>query len=120
MRAKLVDRVNYLPQPFEESLRELAELSFPTKLSTYAAAGRPLLVHCPDYASLAPLFADHPLGAICTSLKPVDMVRAIEQLADDSDCYRTAATCVAELAATEFSQEHYRNQFLRFMGLGDE
>jgi len=72
------------------------------------------------YASLAPFSRDQPLGAICTTLNPVDMVESIEQLAGDLDACQAAATCVAELAATEFSQEHYGKQFLRFLGLEEE
>ena len=111
--------VTYLPQPFETSLRDLAELSFPTKLSTYVACGRPVLVHCPDYASLAPFYRGHCMGALCTRLEPDHIAECVQRIAGDLPAYQQAAQCVANLADTEFSQERYRTQFLRFLGLED-
>ncbi len=107
--------LTYLPQPFENRLRDLARLSFPTKLSTYAAAGRPVLVHCPEYASLAPFTQQHRLGVTCTSLAPDRIIKAIAALANDRNAYCQAARVVGDLAATEFSQKHYRRQVEEFL-----
>ena len=112
--------VTYLPQPFETSLRDLAELSFPTKLSTYVACGRPVLVHCPDYASLAPFYRERCMGALCTSLQPERIAECVQRIAGDLPAYQQAARCVAKLADTEFSQEHYRAGFLRFLDLENQ
>ncbi|MEO2035262.1 MAG: hypothetical protein ABGZ35_24560, partial [Planctomycetaceae bacterium] len=46
----------YLPQPFSRAERHLARLSFPTKLSTYIATGRPVILHAPPHASVVPFF----------------------------------------------------------------
>ena len=45
--------LTFLPQPFSDSKRFVAEYSFPTKLSSYLAAGTPCLVLAPAYASLS-------------------------------------------------------------------
>lgn len=58
----------YLPQPFETHLKDLAELSFPTKLSTYLAVGKPILLHAPAYGSIVPLYARYQFGTWCNSL----------------------------------------------------
>ncbi len=52
----------YLPQSFAADNRLFSELSFPTKLSTYLAARRPILLHAPDYASLSGFWRQHLLG----------------------------------------------------------
>lgn len=46
----------YLNYPFSIRARVLRQTSFPTKLSTYIQAARPLLVHAPSDSSIAPLF----------------------------------------------------------------
>jgi hypothetical protein len=58
----------YLPQSFTAENRTLSELSFPTKLSTYLAAQRPILLHAPDYASLTGFWQQHAVGPEIHSL----------------------------------------------------
>lgn len=69
----------YLPQSFLPSLRNLSELSFPTKLSTYVAARCPILLHAPHYASLSDLWSRHALGPICDSLDTAALTAALDQ-----------------------------------------
>ena len=45
--------VLYCPYPYAASLAEVAKYSFPSKIPTYLAAGRPILFHGPTYASPA-------------------------------------------------------------------
>ncbi|MBI3866081.1 MAG: hypothetical protein HY290_29740 [Planctomycetia bacterium] len=58
----------FLPQSFGSELRFFSELSFPTKLSTYVAARRPILLHAPQNASLSAFWDDHDLGPRCNLL----------------------------------------------------
>ena len=58
----------YLPQSFDADSRPFSELSFPAKLSTYVAAGRPILLHAPEYGSLAEFWNKHELGPWCRSV----------------------------------------------------
>jgi hypothetical protein len=50
----------YLSYPFGPLGKVLRETSFPTKLSTYMMAARPLLVHTPPDGSVMPITADEP------------------------------------------------------------
>lgn len=105
----------YLPQPFEAAQRELAELSFPTKLSAYVATGRPVLVHAPPHASL-PVFArTHPLGALCTSLDPAAIAAAIAALAADPARYAEAARDSATIANSVLSRAGFAAQVRAFV-----
>jgi hypothetical protein len=106
----------YLPQAFEPEHRPLTELSFPTKLSAYAGAGRPVLVHSPSYGSLNPLFREHAIGVLCNSLSPEELALQIRQFATNSAAYRTAAENMAQLGSGELSRGrfvHQLNDFLR-------
>jgi hypothetical protein len=49
----------YLNYPFSWRAAVLRQTSFPTKLSTYLLAARPLLAHAPADSSIAPLFNGH-------------------------------------------------------------
>lgn len=68
----------YLPQTFETGRRYFTELSFPTKLSTYVASGRPILLHAPGYASVASYWADYQLGPHCPCLDRAQVRTALE------------------------------------------
>jgi len=45
----------YLNYPFSRQTRVLRQTSFPTKLSTYVMASRPIVMHVPDDSSVIPL-----------------------------------------------------------------
>ncbi|MEZ5942745.1 MAG: hypothetical protein R3C18_15230 [Planctomycetaceae bacterium] len=75
----------YLPQSFEPKLRHLSELSFPTKLSTYVAARRPILLQAPEYASLRKFWTRYPLGPVIESLNEKDVQSGIEVIAQCDD-----------------------------------
>ncbi|MEI7683567.1 MAG: hypothetical protein WCL32_00960 [Planctomycetota bacterium] len=65
--------VLYLNYPFGWFSRVLRETSFPTKLSTYVYAARPLLIHAPPGTSLSGLSSAHSDYAIpWETMDPVD------------------------------------------------
>ena len=106
--------VLYLPQPFEPQLRPLAELSFPTKLSTYLAAGRRVLLHAPDYASLAPFLEKHPVGLRCCSLDKSAVRDSLEQI-----CRLLAANvanAIHQARHDEFNEAVFLNRFAQLVG----
>ena len=109
--------INYLPQPFEASWRPFAELSFPTKLTSYLAAGAPILLHAPPHASLPAFFAKHPFGALCEVLDAGALAKSLQGLCDD-EALRTAARTAGERArAEDFSVARFRASFAEFIGL---
>jgi len=72
----------YLNYPFGRLNRVLGETSFPTKLSTYIYASRPILLHAPEGTSLKDLpKTDGFLGA-WTTLNPEDGSSAIHSMLD--------------------------------------
>lgn len=81
--AKAVDllaecSLNYLPQPFEPDWMPFAKYSFPTKLTTYLAAGVPLLLHTPTYGSLHQFFDRYPFGVRVNSLDSTEIASALK------------------------------------------
>lgn len=111
----------YLPQTFDESLRYFAELSFPTKLSTYVAAGRPILLHAPPYASLSKFWEQHDLGPYCRSLDGDELRRALRRGIEPDDV--DASRWIAELAKVHqgvLSRAEFSRQVRHLVGLGAE
>ena len=96
----------YLPQPFAPHLRDLAELSFPTKLGTYLAAAKPVLLHSPTYGSITPFFERFKLGEICNSLDHEGLRKAIARLC------RLDHTVLQHSINSARKEEFSRNVFL--------
>lgn len=107
----------YLPQPFVEELRELASLSFPTKLSTYLASARPVILHAPEYAAVVPFIKRFPFGRWCDSLDAGQLWAHITSLlADPQECVR----CIRagqDAVATELNANVFLDRFREFAGL---
>ncbi|MCF6289776.1 MAG: glycosyltransferase [Desulfobacterales bacterium] len=109
--------VNYLPHPFEPELYHLAHYSFPTKMSTYLAAGRPVFVHAPPQSSLTPFCTRNQVGMLCESLDPAEIIAGLKKLASDQDYYSESARQVFALTRTEFNKEHFLRSFAEFIGI---
>lgn len=109
--------VNYLPHPFEPELHCLAHYSFPTKLSTYLAAGRPVFVHAPPWSALTPFCTRNQVGILCESLAGPDILSSLERLATDAEFYAESARQAGEFSRTEFSNRNFLRQFFAFVGI---
>ncbi|AIE74666.1 MULTISPECIES: glycosyltransferase [unclassified Synechocystis] len=106
----------YVPYPFASHLRPLAQLSFPTKLSTYVSLGRPVFAHVPQYGSLVDFYDKYPLGALCTSLDAKVIAEKIAALAEDTNLYEASAKTVAWVGEKELSQANFVRQVKNFIG----
>lgn len=106
----------YLPYPFCGFYKEVVRLSFPTKLSTYASFGRPVIVHSPAASSLAEFFGTHPVGILWTDLDPRTLGPQLSRLVADSQFYSLAANAVAHLARTELNSAVFHRRFDEFIG----
>jgi glycosyltransferase involved in cell wall biosynthesis len=109
--------LNYLPHPFEPFLQDFASYSFPTKLSTYVATGRPVFIHAPKYSSLSSFYKDNPIGICCNSLDPVEIVAELDKLVGNQDLYTHAAHQATDVARTEFNMELFYRRFKEFVGI---
>jgi hypothetical protein len=109
----------YLPQPFEAHLQRLARLSFPTKLSTYAATGRPVLLHAPDYASMAEYFRKQSGTIACAELSPQVLADRLHWALSDAGTYACASQASVRMAHNELNDGIFRRQFAELLGMPD-
>ncbi|WP_335222365.1 hypothetical protein [Nostoc sp.] len=76
--------VLYCPYWFDPAFEMEARLSFPSKMTTYLAAGRPIFFHGPDYASPANFLKHNDAGICCHSLETQEIVKTLSLLATDT------------------------------------
>lgn len=92
----------YMSYPFGRRGRVLRTTSFPTKLSTYVMAARPLLLHMPSESSVAFLGATSPYATLWRSSDAEEGAEIIEQLWHNE---RMAQSFHGE--ADDVRQQHY-------------
>jgi hypothetical protein len=107
---------SYLPIPFGAYFTDFAEEAFPTKLSTYLAAGRPVLVHAPTNASVARFCLTHRFGRVCDRMQPDVLAQQIQAL--HASLGETALhAAVEQTFLSQFSREVMRANFAEFIGV---
>jgi glycosyltransferase involved in cell wall biosynthesis len=82
----------YLPQPFYEGARQVAEFSFPNKICTYVPVGKPILLHGPEYGSLVSFFERFPCGPVCSKLPAAELLAQVERAVNDPSLYQSYVT----------------------------
>ena len=107
----------YLPQPFSEAHRPFAELSFPNKLMAYLPAGRPILIHAPEYASLIPFLGSYRVGSASTSLTPDSIVSTVRSMISDQTLPSQAKRESDRAIHEEFNFGRLRNNVLSLLKL---
>jgi hypothetical protein len=112
--------VAYLPQPFTPDKADLARYSFPSKLTTYLAAGTPILLHSPDHGSLSAYHCETPLGAWCNSLDPTAILNALSPLVTDRAIYEQAQRNGRAAFERDFTSSTFQNRFAQFIGAGPD
>lgn len=109
----------YLPYWFSEEFRLESSQSFPSKLVTYFATGRPVLCHAPGYASPARYIRQHDAGYCCESLDPPAVVNLLGRIAGDEATYARLSANGVECFLRDFSLERMKESFFQFIGQYD-
>jgi len=108
--------VLYCPYPFAPEMEEVARLSFPSKIPTYLAAGRPILFHGPDYASPAAYLRNRDAGFICRSKEPSAALDGLHQLVGDQALYERLTIAAQAAFAADFTLQTMKKNVRRFLG----
>ena len=108
--------VLYCPYWFDPVFKAECSQSFPSKLTSYLAAARPVLVHAPDYASPAVFVAEHRAGLACTSLAHDEIRAALERICSEPGLYETLSRNARTTFLAELTTDSMRNRFREFLG----
>ena len=107
----------YLPQSFAPALESLSRWSFPTKLSSYLPARRPIFLHAPPYASLVDFHRRYEFGICSTTLDEstviADLTRMLTDDASNLFWCNEGRRCLEE----ELNLSLFRARFLEFLGV---
>ena len=90
----------YLPYWFAPRYDEVVRMSFPSKLSSYVAAGAPVFYHGPERSSPTAFLRRFPVGTCCHSLEPAEIARQLEACASDPE-FRQRAVAAGRRALEE-------------------
>jgi hypothetical protein len=107
----------YLPYWFDWRHRLSVRLCFPNKLSTYLAAGIPVLFHGPEDSSVARFFQRYPAGICCHSLDKGQIVASLERLASDGHLYSAAAAAGQAALDQELNLTVFLDRFAMLLGI---
>jgi len=108
--------LNFLSHPFEKDWYEFSRYSFPTKLSSYVAAGAPVLVHAPPHSSLDAFARRYPMGPHCDHLDPERLAHQLKAFAESPQAVEAARNGVAAVARDELNAERFFSAFAEFIG----
>lgn len=109
--------VCYVPYWFDPAFRPAVEMCFPNKVSTYLAAGRPILFHGPQESTPARFLERHAVGIACHSLEPDAIVGALHTAATDAAFHATAARAIPVALRDELGLHVFRQHFAEFLGV---
>lgn len=105
----------YLPYWFSPVYLLEATYSFPSKLISYFASGRPVLCHSPLYASPAKYLVKNNAGFICDSLNPDDILKQLENVILNRDEYAIKAKNATECFRRDFTLEKMKESFFKVL-----
>ncbi|MBE5918521.1 MAG: glycosyltransferase family 4 protein [Pseudobutyrivibrio ruminis] len=106
----------YCPYRFDEHFKEVASYSFPGKLSTYMKTGVPLVVHAPEYSSIASFIKKYECGYLIETVNVETIKKEIEKIISDNK--KDALVVRANEVANEvLSDEITKRKILYAVGL---
>jgi glycosyltransferase involved in cell wall biosynthesis len=105
----------YCPYWFSPEFEEEARLCFPSKVTTYLAAGRPILFHGPAYASPSRFLEEHDAAGFCRSLEANEILDEITRLATDSARSGSLASNGHRAFLDHLTLEKTRESFSEFL-----
>jgi glycosyltransferase involved in cell wall biosynthesis len=105
--------VGYLPYWFDQA--EWVEVCFPSKVTSYLAAGIPVLYHGPRHSTPDQFLSQYPAGLCCPSLDAAEIRAALEQLLQPG-AYAEYARQSHRAAVEQFNLEEFQLRVRRLLG----
>lgn len=107
----------YLPVQFASSLEEAMRLSYPGVLPLYLAAGRPILLHGPQFAAASDYVKRNDAGLTVPDFHAAAIYNALCRLVDNPSEYRRLGAGAAAAFRRDFTFEAAQANFQRVLDL---
>jgi glycosyltransferase involved in cell wall biosynthesis len=105
----------YMPYWFSADFKEESSNSFPSKLVSYFASGRPVFCHAPVYSSPAKYVARNNAGYMCCSMVFADVLSVLELAITDTKVYGDYSTNGSNCFTNDFTLERMNEAFTQFL-----
>jgi glycosyltransferase involved in cell wall biosynthesis len=105
----------YCPYWFDPAYDEEVRLSFPSKLTTYLATGRPMLFHGPEHSAAAQFLLRHQAGFSCHTNDPAEILEAITSIVTDTEGYQRVTAAGRQAFDAHLTLDHLRTAFQDFL-----
>lgn len=106
----------YCPYPFDDDMKEVSSLSFPSKIVLYLAAGRPIVFHGPNYSSPARYINERKCGLIAEKVFPSAIYNEMNRLIIDNELYKELSINSQKAFLSDFTLNSMRESFSNFIG----
>lgn len=107
----------YCPYWFDPNYEMESRLSFPSKLTSYLASGRPVLFHGPEYSSPGKFLEQNKAAALCYSLDPDLLQATLEKIITDEHYYQEICINGRKAFDSFLSTEFMQKNFHEFLGI---
>jgi len=111
--------VLYLPYPSDPAYSRRLRLSFPTRLTTYLATGRPIFYQGPANLAPARFLREYPAGVCCHSLDAEDIIAALTRFTKNDGSYEQMTATTQLAIDREFTLQVFRQRFAHFLGVNE-
>jgi glycosyltransferase involved in cell wall biosynthesis len=108
------------PYWLDPAYAEATRLSFPGKLVTYLATGRPVMFLGPADASPARFLRRHDAGVMCHSAEAGEILRALRRLCEEPDLYARLARNGRKAFDQYLTLDAVRRRFAEFLRVPEE
>ena len=105
----------YCPYFFDPAYKIIASSSFPAKLTTYLAAGRPVLFHGPDYSSPAQFLEKYDAASFCYSLNSKDVIDSIDSILSSEKRSKDLVINGKTAFDKNLTESHLKQSLLNFL-----
>lgn len=106
----------YCPYPFAPEMEEVSRLSFPSKIPTYLAAGRPVFFHGPEWASPAHYLKERGAGLLCSERAMTGVRDGLARLVNDPALYEELAMGARNAFLADFTLARMQILVQKFLG----
>jgi len=110
--------IGYTPYWFAADKSAIVQQSFPSKISCYAAASKPIFHHGPAHSTITQFMRRYPMGLSCHSLQPDAIVEKLSAFIE-ADQYAHAVQMAETAFTQEFSDKVIRHRFYKLLGVED-